>query len=88
METRIRLICDRVEEGIAVLLPDDGTDSIYNIPASELDALSGEETAGNNCYLCVIRGGTIISAEKVINESAGENRKRLSALFKKREDRH
>lgn len=88
MEEKIKLICDRVEEGIAVLLPDDGTDGIYHIPSAELTAFTGEETTENNCYFCVIRGGTIVSAEKTVNEAAGENQKRLAALFKKSADRH
>lgn len=85
MEEKIKLICDRIEEGIAVLLSDD--DTIFHISAEELTVLSGEKTAENNCYLCAVCGERIVTAEKTVNESAGANKERLSALFKKSEDK-
>lgn len=85
MEEKIKLICDRIEEGIAVLLSDD--DTIFHIPAEELTVLSGKETEENNCYLCTVCCDRIVTAEKTVNESAGTNKERLSALFKKSEDK-
>lgn len=82
MNDAIRLICDRIEEGIAVLLPDVGAEN-YLISADELTTLSGVETAEGVRYLCKLRDGKILAAESVPNEAAGENRRRLDALFQR-----
>ena len=72
------LYCDRVEEGIAVLLGRDGT--VYE--AEENLLRDGKPLEGGH-FLCDIRDGRLLSAGRVKNPSAGENRKRLSALFRK-----
>ena len=74
----LRLYCDRVEEGIAVLLSTDGT--VYHLPA---DRLSDGVKAEGKHYLCTVLDDAIISAERVENPAAGENQKRLAALFRK-----
>ncbi|MBR6808594.1 MAG: hypothetical protein IKM46_09515 [Clostridia bacterium] len=76
---RLKLILDRVEEGIVAVLTDDDCKT-YECPASllpdgyrESDAFFGE-TDGD---------GRIVSLEKRENPDAGKNRKRLRALFNK-----
>jgi len=56
MEERIRLICDRVEEGIAVLLSDDGRS--YEIPA---ETLPDSSRAEGKSFLCTVKNGTVDS---------------------------
>ncbi len=77
MET-VKLFCDRIEEGIAVLLSDDGT--VYELPAK---ALPDSEKAEGAHYLCTVSDGKVISWEKAEETTKGENKKRLSALFGK-----
>ena len=74
----VTLFCDRVEEGIAVLLSDD--DAVYEFPAKDLP---DSEKAEGKHYLCTVSDGKVISAEKAEASSKGENKKRLSALFGK-----
>lgn len=78
MEEKVKLFCDRVEEGIAVLLSDD--DTVYEIPAKDLP---DSEKAEGVHYLCRVSDGKVISWEKADASSKGENKKRLSALFGK-----
>ena len=82
MEERIRLICDRVEEGIAVLLSDDGTS--YEIPA---ETLPDSSRAEGKSFLCTVKNGTVTAAEAAETPGAGENKKRLAALFGKNKTR-
>ncbi len=74
----LRLYCDRVEEGIAVLLSPDGT--TYHLPADRLP--DGVKAEGKH-YLCVLRNDAVISAERAETPRAGENKKKLAALFRK-----
>jgi len=76
-----RLFCDRIEEGIAVLLDEqaEGT-KVYEIPAENLPC---PEEAEGKYFLCTVKDGVIVSAEIAENKTIGRNKKRLSALFKK-----
>ena len=81
MERQIKLFCDRVEEGIAVLLWEQTEETvIYEAP---VQTLPSEGRPEGNYFLCTVEDGKILSAEKIETESAGKNKKRLSSLFKK-----
>ena len=81
MENQIKLFCDRVEEGIAVLLWEQTEETvIYETPVQTLPC--GDHAEGK-FFLCTVEDGKILSAEKIVTESTGKNKKRLSSLFKK-----
>ncbi len=76
---KLRLILDRVEEGIVAVLTDDDCKT-YECPASLLPDGYRESDA----YFGEIDGeGKIVSLEKRVNPDAGKNKKRLRALFDK-----
>ncbi len=83
-EWELRLICDRIEEGFAVLLADDGRS--FDVLSERLAALSGTSPTEGACYFCAVsHEGEILRAKPAVNERAGENARRLSALFKKKD---
>ena len=72
----VRLVLDRIEEGVAVLT--DGESGVYECPASLLPEGSHEDS-----HFDAEIGSVILSLTAVDDPGAGENKKRLLRLFEK-----
>ncbi len=78
---KINLILDRIEEGIAVLV-----DEAAGVLTCSVELLP-DGTLEGDAFTGVVEDGAVVSLEKRENPRAGENKKRLLALFNKNKNK-